>query len=180
MTNTGKAVVRADASAVRVGDDDLPGEGSIDSGVFEGDIVAAAAFNPDRTDEGTLWIRYLTVHEDYRRQGIGARLAAFVAERAEDRGYHRCRIAVNNAFAYHALYKAGFVYTGRQTGIAELVLERPGYRDGATYQCGLDVFRDRENGADEEGFLAARDEADPPGLVEPSIEGRGGPPDSGA
>jgi len=34
------------------------------------------------------------------------------------------KIAVNNSFAYAALYKCGFAYTGENTGIAELVLER--------------------------------------------------------
>ncbi|GAB7095571.1 GNAT family N-acetyltransferase [Halolamina litorea] len=172
MSNTGKAVARdpdgpreappridADIERPDVGSDDDP---------FERDVVAAAAFNEDRTDPGVLWIRYITTRQDRRGEGIGARLAAFVARRAERRGYRRCRIAVNNPFAYHALYKAGFVFTGRETGLAELVLERPGQRDAVTYQCGLDTFRtdeDRDLSEDERAFLARLDDADAPDLV---------------
>ncbi|MFW5911406.1 MAG: GNAT family N-acetyltransferase [Halolamina sp.] len=173
MSNTGKAVARDPGESrptpPRVDADvDRPEPGSAHD-PFERDVVAAAAFNEDRTDPGVLWIRYITTRHDRRGEGIGARLAAFVAERADARGYRRCRIAVNNPFAYHALYKAGFVYTGRETGLAELVLERPGERDAATYQCGLDTFRDddddRDLSDDERAFLARLDDAAAPDLV---------------
>jgi len=140
--------------------------GGIDPATFDDGVLAAAAFNEDRTDPGVLWLRYVTVRDDRRGEGLGPALAARVAARAEDRGYCRLRIAVNNPFAYHALYKAGFVYTGRETGLAELVLERPGPRDAATYQCGLDVFRQRDRSAEEAAFLADREGAEPPPLVD--------------
>jgi GNAT superfamily N-acetyltransferase len=141
MSNTGKVVVRE-----------------------EDDVVAAAAFNEDRTDETALWIRYITTRDDRRGEGIGPRLADFVAERARERGYERVRIAVNNAFAYEALYKAGFGYTGETTGIAELVLERPGDRSGKRYRAGLAEFRGRDELSDaERSFLA--DAAEPPATL---------------
>ncbi|MFW5935176.1 MAG: GNAT family N-acetyltransferase [Halolamina sp.] len=179
MSNTGKAVARDPggprAAPPRVDADiDRPEPGSEDD-PFERDVVAAAAFNEDRTDPGVLWIRYITTRHDRRGEGVGARLAAFVAERAAERGYRRCRIAVNNPFAYHALYKAGFVFTGRETGLAELVLERPGQRDAATYQCGLDAFRtdgDRDLSDDERAFLDRHEGDAAPDLVEvPNEEG---------
>ena len=137
MSNTGKAVVR------------------------DGDsVVAAAAFNEDRTDESTLWIRYITTRTDRRGDGIGPRLADFVASAAEDAGYDRIRIAVNNPFAYRALYKAGFGYTGETTGIAEVVLERPCDRDAERYRAGLDEFRGREGLTESERALL--DEASEP------------------
>ena len=188
MSNTGKAVAR-DPSGPRAdpptvdADIDRAEPGSEDD-PFERGVVAAAAFNADRTDPGVLWIRYITTRHDRRGEGIGARLAAFVADRAERRGYRRCRIAVNNAFAYHALYKAGFVFTGRETGLAELVLERPGQRDAATYQCGLDVFRtdgERDLSADERAFLDRLEGADAPALVStPGGEGEAASGNGGA
>jgi len=172
MSNTGKAVVRdpwGPRAAPPTVDADVerPEPGS-EGDPFERDVVAAAAFNEDRTDPGVLWIRYITTRHDRRGEGIGARLAAFVAERAAERGYRRCRIAVNNPFAYHALYKAGFVFTGRETGLAELVLERPGERDAATYQCGLDTFRtdeERDLSDDERSFLDRHEDDGAPPLV---------------
>ncbi|EMA41243.1 GNAT family N-acetyltransferase [Halococcus hamelinensis] len=144
MSSTGKAVVR------------------------EGDgIVGAVAFNEDRTDSTTLWLRYITVRADRRGEGLGARLAAFAAERALARGYDRLRIAVNNPFAYEALHKAGFGYTGRETGLAELVLERPGERSRAAYQSGLDVYRARDLSDDEAAFLASRADRGPPAVLDP-------------
>lgn len=143
MSQTGKAVVRE-----------------------AGDIVAAVAFNADRTDSHTLWLRYITVRNDRRGEGLGGRLAAFVAERALSREYDRLRIAVNNSFAYEALYKAGFGYVGRETGLAELVLERPAERSRESYQSGLDVYRERDLSEQEVAFLEARTDTDPPATLD--------------
>ncbi|WP_255149952.1 GNAT family N-acetyltransferase [Halorarius halobius] len=148
MSATGKAVVR---------------EGEPTDGEFDDHVLGAVAFNEDRTDAGALWLRYVTVREDRRGEGLGARLCAFTAARAEARGYERVRIAVNNPFAYEALYKAGFGFTGRETGLAELVLERPGDRSTDRYRGGLARFRERDLSASERAFLDARDEV--PGTV---------------
>jgi len=135
-------------------------------------VLAAAAFDADRTDERTLKLRYLTVRQDARGGGLGARLSAFVADRAAERGFDRVAIGVNNAFSYEALSKAGFAWTGAESGLAELVLarpaERPAERDGDHYRAGLDRFRERE-GLDpaERAFLDDRRGADPPALVTP-------------
>ncbi len=146
MTNTGKAVARS----------------------TDGEIVAAVAFNEDRTDEGTLWLRYVTVDRDRRGEGIGPTLCREVRDRALERGYERLRIAVNNPFAYEALYRTGFAYTGETTGIAELILEHPtpdddtGWDDRERYQAGLEEFRDRDLSDDETAFLDARRGNAPP------------------
>ncbi|WP_137289731.1 GNAT family N-acetyltransferase [Natronorubrum halophilum] len=155
MSNTGKAVARDDAETERTrGESDAP-------------IVAAVAFNEDRTDAGTLWLRYVTVDRERRGDGIAPSLLRFVRDRALERGYDRLRIAVNNPFAYEALYRSGFEYTGETTGIAELVLEHPAAGEGEydaakRYQAGLEEFRDRDLSAEEEAFLEARRGSDPP------------------
>jgi len=151
VTGNGIAVVRGEAPADHATDvvsrSSLPD--GLDASEFDDDILAAVAFNADRTDSGTLWLRYLTVRGDLRGSGLqlGPKLAAFITNRAAENGYNRVRIAVNNVFSYHALYKAGFAYTGRETGLAELILERPAaepaMRSTATYQEGLNIFRDR-------------------------------------
>ena len=175
---TGIAVVRgeppshADPSthAEPTADDSLPTlpEGLSES-EFDDEILAAVAFNADRTDSRTLWLRYLTVRRDLRGSGLrlGPRLAAFITACAADQGYDRVRIAVNNVFSYQALYRAGFGYTGRETGIAELVLDRPTEEPAATsterYQEGLDLFRQREGvSTAEREFLAAHEDSEPP------------------
>ncbi|WP_049899785.1 GNAT family N-acetyltransferase [Halococcus agarilyticus] len=160
MSQTGKAVARECDAATRDADDESE---------FEEGVVAAVAFNEDRTDPDTLWLRYITVRNDRRGEGIGARLAAFATERAAARGYDRLRIAVNNPFAYEALYKVGFGYTGRETGLAELVLERPAdrptERSRASYHAGLDVYRERDLSDGEQRFLASRSDAEPPAVI---------------
>ena len=138
MSSTGKAVAREDDT-----------------------ILAACAFNEDRTDPDTLWLRYITVRHDHRREGIGPRLAAFTTDHAHERGYIRVTIAVNNPFAYHALHKAGFGFTGERTGIAELVLEHPS--DRTRYHEGLDVFRERDLSEEERAFLVG---AEVPPVIE--------------
>jgi GNAT superfamily N-acetyltransferase len=167
MSNTGKAVVRGTDAA------------SVPSGEYEADadVVAAVAFNEDRTDDGTLWLRYVTVREDRKGENLGPRLCAFVVDRAAERGYDRLRIAVNNPFAYEALHEAGFAWTGETTGLAELVLERPADRPAGptreTYQRGLDRFRERDLGDAETAFLAARDGTGPPPPTASSTESTG-------
>jgi GNAT superfamily N-acetyltransferase len=148
MSQTGKAVVRDSRKAT--------------DGKWNDDVLAAVAFNEDRTDSDTLWLRYITVRADRRGEALGPRLAVFVAERALARDYERLAIAVNNPFAYEALYKAEFGYTGRETGLAELVLERPGERSRSAYQEGLDVYRKRDLTESEEAFLASRVDTAPP------------------
>lgn len=146
MSNTGKAVARV-------------GSQGADSA-----IVAAVAFNADRTDPEVLWLRYVTVAHDRRGEQLGPELCLFVIREARER-YERARIAVNNPFAYEALYRAGFVFTGRETGIAELVLERPvdapADQDPARYRVGLDRFRARDLSEPETAFVENR-ETPPP------------------
>lgn len=116
-------------------------------------IVAAAAFNEDRETSSKAWIRYLTVRADEQGYGYGPRLANRVTKTLLDEGYDRVAIAVNNPRAYQALYKAGFHFTGRETGIAELVLEYPGPRDPGPYRAGLELFADRERPVQDEQQL---------------------------
>jgi len=132
-----------------------------------GEIVAAAAFDADRTDGDRLRIRYVTVRRDRRGEGIGPRLLRFVRERAVERGYVTVAIAVNNPFAYEAAAKAGFAYTGTGTGIAELRCVWPGPDRANRYAEGLATFRDRDLSEAEESFLGAReDDPSPPPVVD--------------
>jgi GNAT superfamily N-acetyltransferase len=132
----------------------------------DGDVVGAVAFNEDRTDPDCLQLRYVTVRSDRRGEGIGPRLLRFTAERARDRGYSSVQIAANNPFAYEACYRAGFVFTGEETGLAELVLSyRPdANRDPKRYQDGLDRYRERDLSSEEEAFLAEWRGTDPPAV----------------
>jgi hypothetical protein len=187
---TGKAVLRESPPDLPPVEEPLPP--TLDTGDFDHEVVAAVAFSPDRTDAATLWLRYVTVRRDRRGEGLGPRLCAHVTRLAHGRGYDRVRIAVNNPFAYEALHKAGFAWTGRETGLAELVLEHPppegplsgadanGEGGGVTdtadeqdvesrtptprerYQAGLDRYRDRDRGEPERSFLARKAGRAPP------------------
>ncbi|MEF8773236.1 MAG: GNAT family N-acetyltransferase [Halobacteriales archaeon] len=133
----------------------------------DGDVVAAVAFSDDRTDPHRLWLRYLTVRSDRRGEGIGPRLVEATVGRAGEQGYDLVAIAVNNPYAYEALYRAGFSYTGETTGVAELVLERPA-ADQATdldsdrYRAGLARFAERDLTGHERNFLEAKRARGPP------------------
>jgi GNAT superfamily N-acetyltransferase len=156
MSTTGKAVLRETDGA----EDETDGE-------FDDTVLAAVAFDADRTDPGTLRLRYVTVRDDRRGEGLGPRLCRFVADRASDRGYDRVAIAVNNPFAYEALYRAGFSFTGVETGLAELVLARPveelaADRSTGTYQAGLDRYRKRDLSSAEQSFLEDKRDTAPP------------------
>lgn len=171
-SNTGIAVIRAGDDTPQSDSQLDPLPDGVDAADFADDILAAVSFSPDRTDETTLVIRYLTVRNDLRGSGreLGPKLAVFLTAKAADCSYDRMRIAVNNAFSFHALYKAGFAYTGQQTGLAELVLTRPvdepAAATPATYQRGLELFRERDGlSAVEREFLTNRVDAEPPELI---------------
>ncbi len=164
MSTTGKAVVRQSA-----GDRDDPTDRTGGDEEFDDDVLAAVAFNADRTDPETLWIRYVTVRDDRRGEGLGPRLCRFLTDRAGDRGYERIQIAVNNPFAYEALYRAGFAFTGEETGLAELLLSRPAdgpaeNRSKERYRAGFDRYRERELSAAERAFLERKANGAPPKL----------------
>lgn len=143
MTTTGKAVLRRD-----------------------GTIVGAAAFNEDRTDATLAWIRYITVREEDRGNGFGPVLAASTVSALREEGYESVHIAVNNPYAYEAMYKAGFGYTGEETGVAELILETPSTRPPDRYIDGLERYLDRDLSPAESEFVVRKLEAgDPPERV---------------
>lgn len=106
-----------------------------------GNIVAAASFSEDRSDEETMWIRYLTVRDDKRGEGYGSELAADTTRRIECKNYSQVKIAVNNPYALKALTKAGFGFTGQSTGIAELVLST-NINPADQYQSALRHFKE--------------------------------------
>ena len=141
------------------------GNGTVDS--MRTDVFAAVSFDADRTDPDTLRLRYVTVRDDRRGEGLAPRLCAFVADRAAERDYKRLRIAVNNPYSYEALHRAGFGFTGETTGLAEVVLDRPAGEpavlDPARYRAGLDEFADRADLTDEEvAFLREKRDHGPP------------------
>jgi len=159
----GKFVLPSGKAVLTDGDLDIPDP---TEGYTEG-VLAAVAFSEDRTD-GALWLRYVTVREDRRGEGLGARLCAFVRDRAHERGYETVRIAVNNPYAYEALYKAGFGFTGRETGLAELVLEHPPPegRSERRYRAGIDRFTGRDLSDAEHTFLDRRTGVPDPVVVD--------------
>ncbi|MEF8812927.1 MAG: GNAT family N-acetyltransferase [Halovenus sp.] len=143
MSDTGKTVARAD-----------------------GETVGAVAFSPDRSDAGVVRLRYVTVCEDRRGDGIGARLLRFTADRLS-RQFRAVRIAVNNPIAYRSCYRAGFQSTGTERGIAELDLryEPAGQRDEHRYQEGLAVFATRDLPTDQQHCLERSRRTGPPAVV---------------
>lgn len=150
--DTGKAIVRDPA---------IPDS----SDEYDREILAAASFSPDRTDDTIEWLRYVDVRADHRGEGLGARLARYAVERILDRDTDTVRIAVNNPFAFHALYKAGFGFTGAEAGLAEVILSTDSPHTAETYQAGLAIFADRDLPQEACAFLASKAGGDPPELV---------------
>lgn len=133
-----------------------------------GETVGAVSFDPDRTDDRTLRLRYITVRADRRGERIGPRLCAAVARRALPRGYDRVAVAVNNPFAFVACYRAGFGATGETTGLAERVLRFPDPTDRAPepYRAGLAAFAERDLPETARSYVADRRDGDPPPVVD--------------
>jgi GNAT superfamily N-acetyltransferase len=158
LSTTGKAVARA-VDGADAGDRD-------EADASETAIVGATAFSADHDDDRTAKIRYVTVREDCRGEGIGPRLLRFTAD-ALVRNFETVTIAVNNPIAYEACYRAGFVSTGAETGIAELELRYAPAADRSPerYRAGFEAFADRDLPDEQRAVLAAHASGDPPSVV---------------
>jgi GNAT superfamily N-acetyltransferase len=132
-----------------------------------GHIVGAVAFSEDHADSDAVRLRYVTVREDRRGEGIGPRLLRFTAEQLLDR-YERVLIAVNNPIAYQACYRAGFVFTGEETGVAELLLsyDPSVERSSETYSAGFGLFEGRDLPEHQRAVLDRHDGSEPPQCVD--------------
>ncbi|AGM99998.1 GCN5-like N-acetyltransferase [Salinarchaeum sp. Harcht-Bsk1] len=136
-------------------------------------VLAVASFDEDRAADGALRIRYVSVRTDHRDGGIGPRLLAFVVDRALERGYDRVRIGVNNPIAYQAGYRAGFAFTGEESGMGELVLEAPA-PDPSTeqYRDGFDRFADRDLPVEQQSVVERHRDGQPPDVIDPETPER--------
>lgn len=143
MSNTGKTVARD-----------------------EGSIIGAIAFNEDRSTANTVRLRYVTVRRDRQGDGVGSRLLRFTAELLTAE-YEQILIAANNPIAYRACYRAGFVFTGEETGLAELLLRYDPDGDRDQYADGLAIFRQRDLPDAHESVLK---QTDPPAVIDSEEE----------
>jgi len=131
-----------------------------------GEIVGAIAFNEDRSDADAIRLRYVTVREDRRGEGIGPRLLRFTAHSLRP-DTDQVLIAVNNPIAYLACYRAGFVSTGEETGMAEILLRYAPDSDRSSerYNEGLSIFQRRDLPQRQLSVLNQYLEAAPPEIV---------------
>lgn len=132
----------------------------------EGAVVGAVAFNEDRSEADAYRLRYVTVREDRRGEGIGPRLLRYTAAELVDDA-RQVFIAVNNPIAYYACYRAGFVSTGEETGMAELLLRyAPGEdRSRDQYESGLALFQRRDLPQRQLSVLSRHTDEPPPDVV---------------
>lgn len=122
----------------------------------DGSTVAALSFSPDHADNEAVRVRYITVRSDLRGEGVGSELLEHATDRLLER-YKAVRISVNNPFSYGAARKAGFGWTGEETGLVELVMEKPRPLDGdeATerHEGALRLLAERDHSGAEEEYL---------------------------
>lgn len=132
----------------------------------DGSVIGAVAFNADRARENAVRLRYVTVREDRRGEGIGPQLLRFTGTRLRDR-YDDVLIAVNNPIAYQACYRAGFGWTGEESGMAELLLryDPEHERSADRYRDGLAVFQDRDLPQAQQAILDRYLDSEPPAIV---------------
>lgn len=131
-----------------------------DEEASEDGIVAALSFSPDRAEDDAVRVRYITVREDLRGEGIGSALLEYAADSLLE-SHESVRISVNNPFSYAAACKAGFGWTGKESGMAELVMERPRPPDDAErHEEALRLLAERDLSDEEEEFVRRKlDEA---------------------
>ena len=159
MSDTGKAVVR---------DPDDP----VESGERWDTPVGVTSFSAHHDQSERARIRYVTVREDRRGEGVGPRLLRFSADALAEQ-FAAVAIAVNNPIAYQAAYRGGFVWTGRETGMAELLLcYLPGAATADRYRAGFEVFESRDLPAPHRSLVERHADGVPPSPVPaPTVDG---------
>ncbi len=161
LSSTGKAVARDPGESPVDPDGQTATGGSATAG-----LVGATSFSENYDDPDRTRIRYVTVREDRRGEGIGPRLLRFTADTLGGR-FESVAIAVNNPIAYQAAYRAGFVWTGRETGMAELLLSYdPGTGAADRYRAGFAVFEARDLPDPHRTVIARHADGDPPPVVD--------------
>lgn len=130
------------------------------------EILGAIAFNQNHDDSTTAVLRYVTVRESCRGERIGPKLLRFAGDTLSDQ-YESVTIAVNNPIAYEAAYRAGFVWTGEQRGIAELelVYQPDSTRDTERYQEGFGIFGARDLPTEHQRLVEQYEDSEPPAIV---------------
>jgi len=160
LSSTGKAVAR-DPGESPAGPD-----GQTTGGSATGGLVGATSFSEDYDDPDRTRIRYVTVREDRRGEGIGPRLLRFTADTVGGQ-FESVAIAVNNPIAYQAAYRAGFVWTRRETGMAELLLSHdPGAATVDRYRAGFERFAERDLPDPHQAVVDRHAEGGPPPVVD--------------
>ena len=154
MSSTGKTVARDPDGAVGEAPDCADA------------LVGATSFSADHDDPDRVRIRYVTVREDRRGEAVGPRLLRFTADALTGR-FGTVAIGVNNPIAYQAAYRAGFVWTGAETGLAELLLR---YDHGAAtpdrYRAGFEMFQRRDLPDRQRAVVERHAKSDPPPVVD--------------
>ena|GEM_PF-2318745 len=111
------------------------------------DIVAAVTIDRHRLHPDRLVVRRVDVRRAHRGHGWGPALLASLLPVAAAEGFRTVQANVNNPFAYVAATKAGFAWTGRTTGLAELIMRRPTDHPASCvdgrFIAGLTMFRRR-------------------------------------
>jgi Acetyltransferase (GNAT) family. len=160
LSSTGKAVARDPEEPPAGPDGQTTGSSATDG------LVGATSFSDDYDDPDRRRIRYVTVREDRRGEGIGPRLLRFTADTLA-RHTGAVAIAVNNPMAYQAAYHAGFVWTGEETGMAELLLSYdPGTGTADRYRAGFDLFAERDLPDPHRAVVDRHADGDPPPVVD--------------
>ncbi|MDZ7688002.1 MAG: GNAT family N-acetyltransferase [Halobacteriales archaeon] len=116
------------------------------------ETVAVLSFSHDRADPDAVRVRYISVREDRRGEGVGSALLKYAADRLLER-HGAVRISVNNPFSYESARKAGFGWTGEESGLAELVMKRPSETDPEMHEEALRIFADRDLSEEEETYV---------------------------
>lgn len=130
-------------------------------------LLGIAAFNDERTAGNRGRIRYVSIRRNARGEGLGPRLLRFTGERLADH-YASLAMAVNNPIAYEAAYRAGFISTGRETGVSEIVLTYRPDRDPSIedYRAGFERFAAEDLPDEQRAILDRYATESPPSVVE--------------
>jgi len=121
-------------------------------------IIAALSTDRHRIQENRLVVRTIDVRREARGNGWGPLLLRSVLPAVATAGFETIQINVNNPFAYIAACKAGFGWTGRTTGLAELIMTRPTDRPSrwsrGRFIAGLSLYRRRRLDTASRGLIA--------------------------
>lgn len=121
-----------------------------------GEVVAAASYSIDRTDEDRCVIRYIAVRRDRQGEGLGTELLAATPGILFDRRFDSIKMAARSPYALVAAVRAGFCVIEERAPDGSPFVSYPPTTASGSLESGFTALQKLSLTADHREYIADR------------------------